>query len=133
MAIEYLNTDLDLSDAVDLGPLASAFEAHGMCTLHINRGNDGLRRATFETARQHEEPEATISEMLAVVEGLQAPLLKDWRACMLREYNIGYDCGAEPWGFNHGLSTQLLRRLADAGATLRITLYPPGTLRPPCP
>ena len=89
MAIKYLNTDLDLSSTIDLAPLASAFEAHGLCTLHLGRGDDGLWRATFEIETQYDEPEATIGDMLAVVEGLQSPLLNDWQSCTVRECNIG--------------------------------------------
>ncbi len=43
---------------------------------------------------------------------------------MRREFNIGYDCGAEPWAFNQGLSAHLLGRMATAGASLRVTIYP---------
>jgi hypothetical protein len=39
-------------------------------------------------------------------------------------FNIGYDCGAEPWAFNQGLTAELLGRMAATGASLRITLYP---------
>jgi hypothetical protein len=62
--------------------------------------------------------------MLAIVESLNEPIRSLWDRCTRREFNIGYDCGAEPWAFNQGLSTALLGRLAAAGASLRITLYP---------
>ena len=42
----------------------------------------------------------------------------------LREFNIGYDCGEEPWAFNQGLSAETLRRVAAVKASLRWTLYP---------
>lgn len=47
-----------------------------------------------------------------------------WWACTRREFNIGYDCGAEPWAFNQGLSNETLRRIAACGGSLRWTLYP---------
>lgn len=123
-AIRYLNTDLDLTSAGDLTTLAAAFEARGMLPLHVARGGDGLWHATFETGAQHEEAESNIAAMLAVVESLAEPLLAAWTGCTRREFDIGYDCGGTPRAFHQGLSGDLLGRVAAAGASLRITLYP---------
>lgn len=122
--IHYLNTDLDLTSADDLTALAAAFEAGGVPPLHVTRGEDGLWYACFETGEQHTEPEPNIAAMLAVVESLVKPLRSVWADCSRREFNIGYDCGLEPWAFNQGLSAELLGRMAAAGASLRVTLYP---------
>jgi hypothetical protein len=120
--IHYLNTDLDLNCGDDLTELADAFTARGVFALHVTKTDDGRWYATFETDAQHNEPEANIAEMLAIVESLNEPIRSLWDRCTRREFNIGYDCGAEPWAFNQGLSTALLGRLAAAGASLRITL-----------
>jgi hypothetical protein len=120
----YLNTDLDLVCADDLTEIAKAFDALGAPPLHVTKGDDGLWYTTFETNEQHEEPGPNISEMLAIIESFAVPLQSLWTRCSLREFNIGYDCGAEPWAFNQALSTELLRRMAAVGCTLRITLYP---------
>lgn len=85
---------------------------------------DGLWYATFETSAQFAEPEPNIAAMLAIVESLARPLLSVWDGCTRREFNIGYDCGAEPWAFNQGLPAELLGHMAAAGASLRVTLYP---------
>ena len=122
--ISYLNTDLDLTSADDLTALSAAFESAGVSPLHVERGDDGLWHATFETDEQHAEPESNIAGMLAAVELLGEPLRSVWAGCTQREFNIGYDCGAEPWAFNQGLSSALLGRMAAAGASLRLTLYP---------
>lgn len=121
----YLNTDLDLTSAADLAPLAAAFKARG-ASPHVTRGDDGLWRATINVFEQQGEPEPHISAMLAVVESLGAPLRAAWSGCTVREFDIGYDCGSEPRPFRQGLSSQLLGRIAAVGASLRITLYPPA-------
>jgi hypothetical protein len=120
----YLNTDLDLTSAEDLTALGAAFEAGGVPPLHVTRRADGLWYGTFETSTQFAEPEPNIAAMLAIVESLARPLRSMWDGCTRREFNIGYDCGAEPWGFNQGLPAELLGRMAAAGASLRVTLYP---------
>ena len=122
--IRYLNTDLDLTSGGDLTALASAFEAGGVFPLHVTNGEDGLWYACFETNEQHAEPEPNIDAMLAVVESLPSWLRSVWAGCSRREFNIGYDCGQEPWAFNQGLSAEVLGRMAAAGASLRVTLYP---------
>ncbi len=123
--IRYLNTDLDLKSTEDLTALAEAFETQGVGPLHVGSGEDGLWHATFETDEQHEKPEPNIASMIAVVESLPEQLLAVWSSCTCREFNIGYDCGSNPWAFNQVLSSQLLGRMAAAGASRRITLYPP--------
>ena len=120
----YLNTDLDLTSAEDLTPLAAAFEPAGVLPLHVMRGDDGLCYARFETDEHHAEPEQSIADMLGVVESLGPPLRALWAACSRREFNIGYDCGLNPWEFHQGLSVELLGRMAKAGASLRVKLYP---------
>jgi hypothetical protein len=123
--ITYLNTDLDLTSTDDLTALAAAFEAAGFLTLHVACGEkSGLWSACFETGEQHLEPETNIAAMLTVIEGVPLALRSVWANCSRREFNIGYDCGREPWAFNQGLSPELLRRIAAAGAGLRWTLYP---------
>lgn len=122
--ITYLNTDLDLTSADDLTALASVFEAGGVFPLHVSLGEDGMWHATLETGEQHTEPQPNIAAMLAVVESLAPPYRSMWNECSQREFNVGYDCGMEPWAFNQGLCAELLGRIASAGASLRITLYP---------
>ena len=126
----YLNTDLDLTSAGDLTALAAGFESGGVPPLHVTRRADALWYATFETSVQFTEPAPNIAAMLAIVESLPGPLRAMWDGCTQREFNIGYDCGNEPWAFNQGLPADLLGRMAAAGTSLRVTLYPdrePGT------
>ena len=122
--IEYLNTDLDLASERDLAELAAALERGGVRPLSVVRGDDGNWYAMLETDETFADPEANIGAMLSVVERLSPELRKAWDGCTRREFNAGYDCGQEPWAFNQGLSTELLGRMAAAGATFRVTIYP---------
>lgn len=88
------------------------------------KADDGVWYATFETYEQHAEPEPKIAQMLAIVESFSEPLRSLWARCTQKEFNVGYDCGSEPWAFNQGLSATILGRIAAVGASLRITLYP---------
>ena len=120
--IRYLNTDLDLVAADDLTALAEGLGALGLYALHVGRREDGLWYATFETDDGRGEPEHDVVLMLAAVEALDESRLGAWRACVVREFNVGYEGGDGPRGFNHLISPTTLRRMADAGAGL----YPPA-------
>jgi hypothetical protein len=123
MVISYLNTDLDLMSPNDLTRLAAALENRGVHSLHVAHGSDGMWRASFEAEKQYTEPDANIADICGAVEGLVSPVADDWWACTGREFNIGYQCGHEPYSFNQELSLATLRRIVEAGAALRITLY----------
>jgi len=122
--ISYCNTDLDLTSSDDLTVLAAFLADRGVHPLHVTQGADGLWYATFETDDQCEEPEHTIAAMIAVIESFDRSSRSLWSGCNLREFNVGYECGNEPWAFNQGLSNRLLRRIAAVRASLRITIYP---------
>lgn len=120
---KYLNTDLDLTSADDLTPLAEALRAGGVFALHVTH-RDGKWRARFETEEHFTEPEPNIAAVLAVVESLPDHLLAVWDGCTHRGFNIGYDCGDRPSVFMHGLPVTVLERMAKAGTELWLTLYP---------
>lgn len=122
--IDYLNTDLDLRSSEDLSSIADIFKSRGVFALHVTHGDDGLWYATFETNDSFDEPDPNIARMLDAIELLRRRQKGIWTRCELREFNIGYDCGDEPWSFNQGLSNETLSRIASVGATLRWTLYP---------
>jgi hypothetical protein len=122
--IQYLNTDLDLTSPNDLTPLSKAFKRQGAYCLHVTRGDDLLWYAIFEADVTSREPELSIATLITIIESLDRSARRLWRSCTRREFNIGYDCGSEPWAFNQGLSDQLIRQIAKVGASLRITLYP---------
>ena len=125
MPIKYLNTDLDLAAPVDLTPLVEVFEPRGVFPLHINEETPGRWVSRLETEKDYPDPESNIRAMLDVIEASSEDTRTIWDACSQREFNIGYECGDEPWAFNQGLSTTTLHRMAEAGATLRITIDPP--------
>jgi hypothetical protein len=120
--IQYLNTDLDLVCDVDPANLASEFEARDL-VAHVTPGEDGLFYVLCEDCNDT-EPEPDIVRLLDVIEALSGPARELWARCSKREFNVGYDCGDEPWSFNQGISNQVLRRMADCGASFCITLYP---------
>jgi hypothetical protein len=122
--ITYLNTDLDLRSSHNISHLAAFFKTSGMKLLHVTSTDDAIWYATIEPDDFSDEPAKSIDALLTVIESMPTTLQADWAGCSTREFNIGYDCGDDPWAFNQSISCELLGRLAKAGGTLRITLYP---------
>jgi hypothetical protein len=126
--IHYLNTDLDIAAADDLTLLTAALQARGVSPLHVGQSENGEYTATLETDEPFEEPEANLLALLEVIEALHGLERVAWDVCTDRTFDIGYRCGSQPkWPgcFQQELSSQTLRRIADVGASLRLTLYPP--------
>ncbi|MEQ1852611.1 MAG: hypothetical protein ABMA01_13605 [Chthoniobacteraceae bacterium] len=123
----YLNTDLDLVAERNLDALTAALRSQGVSPLHNEPRDDGHWYATLETEEPFDRPEPNITALLTAIETLDQPSRELWSACTSREFNIGYDCGDEPWAFNHALSAPTLARIAALGISLRITLYPAAT------
>ncbi|MGF1521135.1 MAG: hypothetical protein ACFBSF_02275 [Leptolyngbyaceae cyanobacterium] len=127
--IGYRNTDLELVAAEELTPLVKFLASERLLLLQVSCREDGFWSATFETAEQYDEPELSIVCLLDAIESLPEALQARWSTCTHREFDIGYDCGNQPWAFNQELSSDLLNRMANVGVSLRITLYPPESER----
>lgn len=122
--ITYLNTDLILKSKENLRELALELKASGFLVLGVSQDEAGLWHASFETDEVFTNPEDNIHAMLGILDKLDSHLSKVWYSCEEREFNIGFDCGLEPWAFNEGLSLELLMDLVKHGGSLRITIYP---------
>ena len=120
--IHYLNTDLDLVCDVDPAVLVSELKSFGLY-VHVSAGEDGLFYAMCEDTNDT-EPEPNIKRILDAIETLSTEARRVWNQCSKREFNVGYDCGDEPWAFNQGLSNEILKRIAASGSSFRMTIYP---------
>jgi hypothetical protein len=92
-----------------------------------------LDKFKLECAEGYDEPEPEIAALLAAVEALDPPMRSTWVAGSLRVFDLGYDCGLEPFAFRQGLSAETLARLAAVRATLRFTLFSDPEASPPEP
>ena len=113
---QYLNTDLDLVSPIDLAPLIGHFRYANVSPLIPTLGDDGLWYVTFDTDETFREPDSNIAAILSAIESSTGSSRDCWDACTKREFNVGYDCGDEPWSFNQGLSNETLRRMARCDA-----------------
>jgi len=119
----YLNTDLELASSRSLGPLIAQLSERGVFVLSETRPSLDECWICLETERSYSDLSSNIAAFLDVIEDLPPREWELWNACSLREFNVGYEC-AETWAFGDGIAAQVLQRIALAGATFRLTLYP---------
>lgn len=121
--LRYLNTDLDLEAAFDIGPLSSALTEKGLFQLHSSQLKECLWYASFETAEQFDTPEATISALLSIIDSLDIGSQQRWSECTVRAFNIGFECGEETRSIQSCLPASTIARIAATSASICITLY----------
>lgn len=119
----FINVDLDLVCTESLAPLTEAFKRHRVRPIneHAERGQ---WLVGYEASLMDGTPESCTRSLLEAIAELPAPMKSLWNRCTKRDFNIGFECGAEPWGFESSLTNETLRRIADLGASVTITLYP---------
>ncbi len=116
--IRYITTDLELWALVDLAPLANELVQRGLLPHYVGPWQNGSWSARFAMSESFPEPDSGIAAMLTAIEALNEPARSLWAVCTSRNFNIGYDCGNEPWAFNQQLLPTTLARLASVSAVL---------------
>lgn len=119
----FLNVDLDVVCGESLAPLTRAFKSHNVRAIN-ERIEAGEWLVGYETSGIDGNPESCTHLLLDAIAKLPAPLEALWSRCSRRDFNIGFACGAEPWGFEASLSNETLKRILAVGASVTITLYP---------
>lgn len=127
--LKYLNTDLDIETAEDLSPLVPVFE-ETCIVLHAEAMQDGRWMIRVEADRLGESeeaianPERDIELLLEVLRNFDTESKKMLRHAALFDFNIGWESGKELPPSSFRLSTELLGKISEIGATLTITIYP---------
>lgn len=109
----YRTTDLDLDSAEDPTALAAALQIRGLLPVRpVTKYPGGEWFCGFSPGGgDYDEPEPHLADILAVIEGLDGPARSAWAGCSRRLFDIGYDCGREPFAFRQELSAETLVRL----------------------
>lgn len=125
--IHFLNVDLDLHAPDGLDAIVAAFDGVAM-DLHDGDyprplGDD---HASFEVIHiDHETatPESTIAAFCDAIESFPADAKQQWTAASERVFNIGIECGSEPYHQIWRLPAELVKRVAALGGVIELTVY----------
>ena len=80
--------------------------------------------ASFECDEHLADPNSLITMFLGMVESLDERAANQWAAAESKIFDIGYEADSEQGIFRSDLSSEVVKRISDFGASLRITIYP---------
>ncbi len=123
MGIKFINTDLNLKDPAPPLELITALEKNGLVPLGDPREFDGLWFVALEIYARRVTLETTVDKILKAIEGLDEKGRVLWDQCQTREIDIGYESNSNVRETTIGLKPEVLRRIAETGATLKFTVY----------
>jgi hypothetical protein len=128
-ATQFLNVDLDLTSRKDLGPLLQAFDEK-VVVLHSakQRGVHHVSLELYEFSR-YVEPETCMGRFVQLVRRLPLPARRLWNGAVERQFNIGIQAGRKGAAFTSRIKTATLRRVAEIGGEIVITVYVPPERR----
>lgn len=122
--IRYINTDLELLSREDISDLIDFLKSNGMYILHNLVNESGKNDAWLELDLDSNKAQETIRLMIDVLLKMEGKARKQWELCEKKDFNIGFDCGSEPWAFNEELPDTLIKKVAEFNAGIKITIYP---------
>ncbi len=125
----FLNVDLEIESALDLQALIDAF-GEDVNVLYHDRLENGNDFASFNLHLDYiengiyGEPEKIISSFCNLVENLPYKSRKIWDKCIEKRFDIGFESGNTENSFNTVIKNEIVKLIADIGASIVITIYP---------
>ena len=117
----FLNVDLDVESKEDLAPLAAEFGEDAI-VLHCGPIDTGFFMR-IESARQWKTPDGAIHAICRLVEGLTAEGRTRWDSSDRRVFDVGVEVASSRREVGFALRTGSLKRVAQLGAGLAVTIY----------
>lgn len=123
MEVRYLNTDLEIQSKDDLSRIVEEF-GEDVLILHHGEIRE-YQHASFEMAGNTSGADEVINYFCTLVDGLPIEVRGIWDGCCSRILDIGYESGTTSPNYRSEIRPSTIRRVAEIGASLVITIYPP--------
>ncbi len=125
MEVHYLNTDLEIESLHDLSKIVDEF-GEGVSVLHHGEIR-GYQQASFEIAGNTNGADEVINYFCSLVENLSKEVRLIWDGSCSRTLDVGYESGTLPSSFRSEIRASTIKRVAEIGASIIITIYPLST------
>jgi hypothetical protein len=116
----FLNIDLDIESAEDIAPIVQ--EWGGRICVHRYEEIEGVFYGSFETP--FGDVEGILSEYVSLINGLSPEARGIWNRATIRVFDFGYEAGDTPNGFHSKIEADFIKRLAEIGGSIVVTIYP---------
>jgi hypothetical protein len=121
--ILYVTADMELDSPASLDRIVSALGS--AISIHRYDRVDGLHHLTCGVEGEG-SPERTVSHVCGLLEGLSPAARRAWDQCTRRVVDLAFESGTEPTCVTYTLPADLVRRAADLGLAIAVTLYRVG-------
>jgi hypothetical protein len=121
--IQYITVDLELDSPASLDHVVA--ELDPSVSIHLHSREDGLHRVALGILAGG-SPEATVSHVCDLLEGLSPPARRAWEQCTRRVVDLAFESGTSPQCVTYALPAALVRRVADLGMAVAVTMYRVG-------
>ncbi|MEW6364998.1 MAG: hypothetical protein AB1714_10205 [Acidobacteriota bacterium] len=123
MDFRYLNVDLVMESKEDLSAIV---EDLGADVIVLHQGPvRGINHASFELAHGfYAGPDEAVAAFCGLIEALSPDARVTWDRCFTRIYDLGLECGTSPCRFWFELRPSTIKRVAEIGASIAISIYP---------
>jgi len=118
-ATHFLNIDLEIESNTEISLLVE--ELSLKLTRLTYHECEGKHRASFEAHQT--EIEGIITEYVSVIVSLSEAGKRLWENCTKREFNLGFQSGATPKGYEKSISPNALKEIVSVNGQLGITIY----------
>jgi hypothetical protein len=122
MEPHFLNVDLEIESASKLDLLAAEM-GRRVVVLYSGPASKPRRHLlSVECSRHHQDPDATIQALCAVVESLSPAARHIWRAAR-KEFHVGYELNPAELASRFTLRPDTTARVVKLGAGFAATCY----------
>jgi len=120
--IRYLNVDLLIKSRTDLTPIVNGF---GEDVFVLYNGKVGeYFHSYFEIEGSHAGPNEDIAYFCSLIESLEMKERELWDNSFSKIFDIGFESGEVPQSFSADIRPEIIKRMAQCGTSVRITVYP---------
>ena len=123
MAVEYLNVDLEIEAPGPLCHILQEFSGSGIDCLGCFETERRGHFANFEVTALPSDPNSIVAEFCDEIERFGEGAEATWAGAHRRTFDVGFDSDGSAGCRRFELKADTVRRVADLGASLGITIY----------
>ncbi len=124
----YLNVDLVITSREELNPIVESFGQDAI-VLYNGKWSEHYR-AVFEISGSHAAANEDVGYFCSLIESLEGKAKELWLNAYSREFDLGFESGIKGELAYIALNSSTIKRVAEAGASVSITLYPVALVEP---
>ncbi len=122
MAVQYLNVDLEIEGPGQLSHILQEFSESGFSCLGCFETRRG-HLANFEVTALPSDPNSIVAEFCDAIESFREDAGATWAGAHRKTFDVGFDSDRSAGCCRFELKTDSVRRVANLGASLGITIY----------